>query len=230
MSGIFDFYAILLRRVEERAHNVFNITATRVPNLQVIYAVDGQKLTEEDIASYHSDGYFPKDVEYDHVMHRPFLNGQLACWLSHVKLWEKLAAQDHLTAKPFHVIIEDDAIITPNFLDLIKKYEPFIENANADYINLFLHPGQRKPTMKHGDIYPIVPGIWGTQCYIIPHKRLQWMIKQIKPLKTAIDEQMTRIPNLRAFLIYDAFLSHDEIQSEIPLAIKPKDKSSSKIL
>ena len=220
MNDLFDFYAILLRRVPERVKNIYQNTATRVPDLHVFDAVDGQTFTQESLGVLHNLGYFPANTTHDPIMNRPFLKGQLACWLSHVKLWEQLLAKDPLIAKPYHVIIEDDAIVEEGFIELLYKYASFIEQSQADYISLYLHPGQIGADMRIGNILRMVPGIWGTQCYILPHHRVAWMLEHIKPLRTAIDEQMTRIPNVRAYLIYDKFLKHDAIASEIPLAIE----------
>ncbi|NBI42638.1 glycosyl transferase [[Haemophilus] felis] len=72
---------------------------------------------------------------------------QLGCWASHYLLWEKCVALN----KPI-IIIEDDAIINPNFLDAYN----FLSSNQNDFEFLWLgKPSNFKLTQKNKVIYQI---------------------------------------------------------------------------
>ena len=69
---------------------------------------------------YQKDRYLPIDLEYDPICNRPFTTTHFAIWLSHVTLWEELARKSN--PPKFHIIFEDDAVIEPNFVELLDKW------------------------------------------------------------------------------------------------------------
>jgi GR25 family glycosyltransferase involved in LPS biosynthesis len=205
----YDFSVIHLKRSKERSKNV-SIMKKQLPELYIFEAMDGKTLSEKQKKNYQKQGVFPEDITYDYICNRPFTNQHLAIWLSHVKLWEHLLKQEN--PKPYHIIFEDDAILQPTFNGLLVKYTPRLRK--MDFAHLYVFPIQvERFELKRKGIYRMKKWLWGLQCYMIPHHKLKFLLDQIKPLQTAIDEQITRI-KMKNYFIYDDFVKHGQISSE----------------
>lgn len=219
---MYDFSVVHLERSKERGKNVNNMKSI-LPNLYIHKAIDGKKLTSSQKRNYQNQGIFPKDIKYDHVCKRPFTNQHLAIWLSHVTLWEHLASKPN--PSPYHVIFEDDAILQPHFLELLAKYTPKLVSKDFDFANMYVFPIQvQRFNIRRRGLYRVKQPLWGLQCYMIPHSKLHSLISAIKPLQTAIDEQITRI-KMKHYFIYDDFVKHDIIASENKYAPNPSKLS-----
>lgn len=58
--------------------------------------------------------------------------GVIGCAASHKKLWTQLSNSDSKA----YIILEDDAKLTQQSVDIINQLEPYIEQYNIDYLNL----------------------------------------------------------------------------------------------
>lgn len=120
-------YCILLEKDENRKKNVYNNISPHLDteNFEIIEAIDGNtKTLDTEMISRTVSGNFFNFCK----------RGQLACFLSHVKTWQKMIDEDIQSA----IILEDDASISKNFI------QEFVEILNlapsADFIYLFVHP------------------------------------------------------------------------------------------
>jgi UDP-glucose 4-epimerase len=66
------------------------------------------------------------------------LRGQIACFLSHLKIYQILCEKNIREA----IILEDDAYISEDFLHQIEKISPVIKK--VDFLYLFIHPDSMK--------------------------------------------------------------------------------------
>lgn len=218
MSHLHDFSVVHLERSKDRRRNVAQMKSI-LPSLYIHKAIDGKKIKSSDKRRYQSQGVFPMDIKYDHVCQRPFTNQHLAIWLSHVTLWEHLASLP--SHAQYHVIFEDDSILQPNFMSLLEKYTSKLVAKDFDFANMYVFPIQvDKYNIRRKGLYRVKRPLWGLQCYMVPHEKLQHLISIIKPLQTAIDEQITRI-KMKHYFIYDDFLQHGLIKSENKYAPNP---------
>lgn len=206
-----DFSVIHLRRSKERSANILAMKEI-VPQLYVHEATDARKLRKEEIRRLQADGIFGTDVKYDHVCRRPFTKQHLAIWLSHVRLWEHLVNMPN--PKAYHIIFEDDAIIQPRFRVLLSKYWSRMKKMNFAHLYIFPFQLEHHYKLKRKGVHKRPRILWGTQCYFVPHEVLKDMLENIKPLQTAIDEQIIRLPMKGCYLIYDDFVRHGVIKSE----------------
>ena len=91
-----------------------------------IEAVDGKKLSNEEI-----ERAAPARI-VSRTYHRTLSRGEVACGLSHRRAWQKIV-DDRLD---FAIVLEDDAGILENFVDVIRLVATLPEGT-WDYIKLF---------------------------------------------------------------------------------------------
>lgn len=110
----FITYVINLERSKSRWENIlpnvqkFNFPVERIP------AVDGYKLTEEEIS---------RDVDihsYNSFINFPLRVGIVGCALSHIKAWQTFLESNH----EFAIIFEDDVILSPEkIIQIVSNLE-----------------------------------------------------------------------------------------------------------
>jgi glycosyl transferase family 25 len=100
-------FVIHLARAVGRRPQVDELLRRLPVPTQVLDAIDGQALTEEDVASVYRRGL--------HQPHYPFAlrRGEIACFLSHRKAWREIVDRD-LEAG---LVMEDDAGLDPGTFD-----------------------------------------------------------------------------------------------------------------
>jgi GR25 family glycosyltransferase involved in LPS biosynthesis len=133
------------------------------------------------------------------------LSGTKGCSLSHIKILkyieEKNIQEDIL-------ILEDDALINKNFLNLIPKVFP------DDYDIFLMHCYHQKnydiqPVSWSENIKKITEpytknvGSWGAYTYFINGRNIKKIIKEILPLKWQIDHSLTggENPNINTYIL-----------------------------
>jgi len=118
----------------------------------------------------------------------------LGCFLSHLKVLRLIANGD----APGGVILEDDIIPIDNFKEKLSSVLQYLPE-QVDHLAMYTHPEQmyiyndKKTDENLFSIYPIPPGLSGTQCYFMTKKGAQFALKQLKTMYGAIDEMMSRI-------------------------------------
>jgi GR25 family glycosyltransferase involved in LPS biosynthesis len=211
----YDVSIIRLKRIKERCNNA-NKIKSRFQNLNIktsiFDAVDALKLSNPIILDYQKKGYLPLDLEYDHVCNRPFTKQHFAIWLSHVLLWEKLIEMSD--PPEFHLIFEDDAEMTKDFLSLFDKWLDKTKGfKNMDLVNFYVFDFvARDFNLQKDNLYKSFIKFVGLQCYLIRHSFLKKLLELIKPMTTAVDEQLMRL-KIRKYFIYDDFVTHGKIRS-----------------
>jgi glycosyl transferase family 25 len=114
--------------------------------------------------------------------------GQIACAMSHVKLWEKIASDSTIKNNEWILILEDDAEIKPYFQ---KKYNKFTKsliknNKNPDIMPLGILGPQGKKINE--DLFQLHFG-WGTHAYVIKKYTCTILLSRIK-INAALDDYM----------------------------------------
>ncbi|MCK7459107.1 glycosyltransferase family 25 protein [Idiomarina aminovorans] len=107
----YSIFLINLDRSVERLNNAAGQLDSAGVDFERISAVDGKTLENELINKVFDDKMAQKRYHYDLTL------GEMGCYLSHVKCWEKII-EDGLD---FAVILEDDLLLEPNFKDVIES-------------------------------------------------------------------------------------------------------------
>lgn len=167
-----------LKRIKEELVKI-NI-ADDSKNLCVIDAINGKKL---DIKQLKNAGY----LKYDN---RPLRSGEVGCFMSHLDCWVKILESGH----PYGLIIEDDAVLTPEFVSRFNEIFDSSLKYNWDIFCL----GRRCIKTTYGldcdknislnndlCIYEI-PG-YGTYGYIINARSIEKIMSYVFPINVPID-------------------------------------------
>jgi len=174
-----DTYCILYKQDSSRVKNVYNNIKPKIQNLNVISAVNGG--TNE--LEYHLG---------QRTISEKFLKfcrrGQLACLLSHIKVW-KLMIKDNVKEA---IILEDDALITNDFND---KFKLIYNELPLDYdlLYLFIHPDSSKK-IENTEKYKYInenTSTYGTVGYLITLKMAKEFVEIFKiNISTTVDNSI----------------------------------------
>jgi len=114
-------FMIHLERAHERVAQMERVQATLPMTTHIIDAVDGLALGEDDVAqAYRPHLYKPF---YPFTLSR----GEIACFLSHRRVWSRMVEQDIATA----LIMEDDVEIRSGFRDALALACDFADKDHA---------------------------------------------------------------------------------------------------
>jgi glycosyl transferase, family 25 len=136
-DSIAAYIVNLARRPDRRAW----IRARLPPDLPVTYTTDwnsvfdGHLLSTEDL---HMRGIklFNWQIDSDNPWwNRPLKYGEIGCTLAHLACWAHAADQ---TTAPYILILEDDAVLAPNFLDALRSGLHRLERERLQFDLLYL--------------------------------------------------------------------------------------------
>jgi glycosyl transferase family 25 len=161
--------------------NELGISFERMP------AINGRQLSSETISelTYPHD-HFESRVRFT----RELTMGEVGCFLSHRKCWEKLIASDQQWA----LIIEDDVLISNSAPYFMQNSDWIPEGVELCQLSC-LHerePGRiREQTLplENGSmlVSPIAPDPLGTQCYVISRKAAQTALNLSQKFMAPVD-------------------------------------------
>lgn len=146
-------------------------------------AVDGKLLSEEVVGNLTSSVHFS--------MGRELERGEIGCFLSHRKCWERLLDTD----EKYALVLEDDLILSdrsPTFM----LSDDWIPDA-CDLVQLFISPNRKKYVCCHeerdlvtGDKLwiPVSPTPVGTLAYIISREAAKVALKESETFNLPVDE------------------------------------------
>ena len=101
------FVISLARAAERRTDMIRRLEAADIRH-EIVDAVDGVALNRAEIADRFDPDYNVK------AMGRPMGDGEIGCYLSHYRLWERIAAEEI----PLAVVLEDDAQLESDFMQV----------------------------------------------------------------------------------------------------------------
>ena len=134
--GRFFFNTIIIINLQRRPdklkkvlQRIYDLKLEDSVDIQVLSAVDGKELSDE----WLKDNIRISPLYRDSMRGRGMTYGEIGCALSHMKAWETVKNSPSITQA---LIIEDDAVFKPNFLEVIERVKPGIENINYDFMYL----------------------------------------------------------------------------------------------
>jgi len=150
---------------------------------------------------------------------------EIGCYMSHLKIYEIIRQKEQTsTSNPYSIIFEDDFDINSSqFLKDVNESLEYLKNNKLDFDILYLGTIPHN----HGNLldkktYAIDKntGLEGTHGMIIHNKNVSKLITNLKPMKQAIDVELTQLchhDKLKAYVIYPPIVNQqwDKIESEI---------------
>ena len=181
MTKKFIVYIINLKKDEERKKNILReIKEQNIKNYELIAAVDGNNLTEEELnlLTYKNK----KSINPWNTKMSP---SQIGCALSHIKIYRKLIKSNY----DFALILEDDAYFLKDLKDRLQNF--IIKNLKYKKQILLLSELKEfisKPLDKFNDYEVVnVTNAFFTHSYFINKKAAESIIKFNYPVKTIAD-------------------------------------------
>lgn len=123
------YFSIVLKSDKDRVKHVLqnHVKNINKNNYQIIHAIEGRTNQLE---------YELKDRKINERFLNYALRGQIACILSHLKVYQIMQDKNISEA----IILEDDTQIPNNFCEEIRNMTPIIKERNLDFFYLFIHP------------------------------------------------------------------------------------------
>ena len=176
-------YVINLAGSDER----WETTSARLKELQVPFerfaAVDGREKPHPLFARYD-------DKLREKYRRRVLSGGELGCFASHFKLWEKCIELD----TPI-MVMEDDIVISDSFPEALKIAEEHAEDIPyLRFAGITLKGRPHKKVKQFGsfELTEHIRGPAGTQCYFISPKAAKVFIQHADVWFLAVDDYMDR--------------------------------------
>lgn len=178
-------YAINLERsVERRKHIVRQLEKRRL-NYELIEAVDGGKLTDEELNRL---------CDMEEAKRRPhkLTVGALGCALSHLKAYEKMLADGEEIA----LILEDDAVLPRGIDKILEQVEKNIGRREAILLHYFRvmpdkpvlsRSGATALDSRHKLLYPVNFPMSGT-AYVIKAETARALAEIKLPIRAEADD------------------------------------------
>ncbi len=131
--------------VERRQYITQELQKLALP-YRMIEAVDGQLLSDDEIQKVYSE---KETIKYTK---RPLSNGEIACALSHISIYQTMLAEDIKEA----IILEDDAALNQQFIETVhtartllpKDWQLLLLGYGEFLVSEELSDGQKQP--RHG--------------------------------------------------------------------------------
>ena len=147
----------------------YEMSDIEVP-LERFSAIDGTRVNPEDwltpsaikeLRETEENGYRTK--------HCQLTRGAIGCYLSHIELLKKIKPGE------IHLILEDDIIIVPNTMTLVKET---LDKAPSDWDMILIGYNSCKGIAKKSDDFIKVKSFWGMCAYLINYKGAQKFLKE----------------------------------------------------
>lgn len=180
-------FMINMAEREERKERAIRELDRNDLRVTFIEAVDGRHLDLDDL--------YNRGIIEDDPMDKPLRRGQIGCYLSHLKCWDKILE----TGKEYGLVLEDDAYFKRNFRKKFNDVFNELKYHDWDIINL----GRRcdpywfnGADCTDGDFiysmggvhafYPRILG-YGAHAYVIKRSTIEKLLKITYPIMRPID-------------------------------------------
>lgn len=148
---------------------------------EIFPAVEGMKLSDEELIEYGYDAFFNKYVSFGTLP-------AFGCSISHYLLYKKIAA-DNLD---FALILEDDAILSQQLKKKLPSIKEYINSFECPVIVLltpdFLYKKKEKTTIDNAISITKVRQGYMTSGYIINREAALLLSTKLFPIKYLADE------------------------------------------
>ena len=196
-----DFYIITMK-TEERMQNI-NTQLDRLrnsqfstKNVELVDAVVGKDLDLDQLIQEGILDLNGFNGDADPAKRRQINQREVGCYMSHIKSMEIVANKN----KPgYSVILEDDFVLTDDFLNTLDKTLLTLKNIEFDMF--FLGIWGNKGSQVIDNVYNILPS-FGTHGYLINNQSAYKIKKQIQYMDTTVDVSMFNKGISKDLIIY----------------------------
>lgn len=194
-----DIYLINLKRNKERLEHFieeYMMSDLRYKAFNRLDAVDGSKVALEDVLSDKALAEI-KEIESTgyRTKHYQLTRGAIGCYLSHKKLYDKIASGN----APYGLIFEDDVIIDKNIFAKLNKTIREIPN---DWDMLLL--GCHCITCDRFKTYMDIGRFFLLHCYIVKKEAAQKLVDHLSqvPISQQIDSELSDMTTSGKLKVY----------------------------
>ena len=184
-DGSIQAYYINLEKAEERRVALVPLLEKLDIPFERIPAIYGK-----DLPIHEKEKLVNKTI-FKVLMQKNVLDGEIGCYLSHLKAWKGFLKSNHSYA----LIVEDDVVFNPEELQkliiLLLKH-----NDNWDCVNLDTHrSGNGRVIAQISGKYRLkAPSrrVWNASCYIINRKAARSLVQHALPIRMPLDHVLYR--------------------------------------
>jgi glycosyl transferase family 25 len=186
--------------VEKRAHMEALCEVNKIEAI-FIDAVYGKKLSNAAIQRVYN-----KELSIIECG-RELTLGELGCTLSHLKIYKQMLAENIEQA----VVLEDDVLLTPEFLELVSNVSNFPDDYELMLLGYYADEVTEKRTRSnlwsHHNIVSklnalrLVQPTYGTHGYIINNAGAQKLVNELRVIKKPIDHYTGREDYLNMYAL-----------------------------
>jgi glycosyl transferase family 25 len=178
-NNSFPIFVINLDRSQKRRSRIVKMLEEYKYNFEIISAVDGYSLSEEEKSQYSAESS-------QNALNRELVPGEIGCALSHIKVYKRILDEDWDSA----IVLEDDATIEGDIesaLSLIK------DNEQTNDLVFLGHRGNTIPSFwyrknaKNIKLAPVVNLPYGAFGYWLNRKAAQILSLNNQPIHLPAD-------------------------------------------
>ncbi len=184
-DGSVQAYYINLDKAEDRRNAITPLLSQLEIPFERIAAIYGKDLPQAEKDKVVNRGIFRI------LMQKDVLDGEIGCYLSHLKTWKEFLK----SKASYALIFEDDVLFKP--VDLRELVNLLIANSDKwDCVNLDPHrPGNGKVVKQISSIYTLqAPSrrVWNASCYLINREAAASLIRHALPIRMPLDHLLYR--------------------------------------
>jgi GR25 family glycosyltransferase involved in LPS biosynthesis len=143
--------------------------------------------------------------------------GAVGCTISHAMIWKKLVA----SGEPYAIVMEDDARVSPDLLQLINSLAPTIPDEARIWLfgvyepNLIHHP---YPKSQWSRVYQYT----ASHAYVITREAAKKFLEQVYPVEMHVDHYMSAMS-----VLYDIpMVVHEKVRLPFGGVLKSGSKTT----
>ncbi|MCX5849629.1 MAG: glycosyltransferase family 25 protein [Deltaproteobacteria bacterium] len=223
ISDYFDkIYIINMRRsLKRRMAALFHIQKLKLNNASLVEAVDGRSLDLEEMKVEGS-------LQWDDWKQRDLTQGEVGCYISHVKAWNMMVDQRLGNV----LICEDDIVWRPDANEIADRFMSEVPD-DWDIIHFHSYVGIGSGRHNDSDRKRISEHVWrgfdeggGTLCYAINIRAARFLLGKAFPICYAVDGLTNKLTSPERNTEYHGYVCHpflcgfSKIESEIDKIFK----------
>jgi glycosyl transferase family 25 len=176
-------------------------------NYEIISAVDGMKLSAEDLAKYSESAAIQ-------AIGKPLVKTQIGCSLSHLKLYERMVEQGIFEC----LILEDDIYLGDMFRQILENRNRLPED--WDLVNLCTNAKQEPFGHFIADIYRCSNHLElanRTSAYLITLNGARKLLNKAYPIRYEADGLTGRahLTGIRSYSVWPPVVALQDVESDI---------------
>lgn len=206
-------FIITLGRDTARVVHVRNQTENVFPGASIFWAYDGQNLTQAQITQWQVEGYLNATFEELSIMNpsKPIGRAKIACFMSHIRLWERLTAEPADDA--FYMVMEDDVLPSEDFHTRYPLVLAELADQPWDWVHLHIHPrfaSSNRAAIPGKQLINRAIKQWASHGYLISKRGARKLLKLMLPVSAPKDtsfDLLLSMDFIEAYMLKEALVA-----------------------